>query len=244
MQPQLAISTVIFALRDDETGKRTLMLPLVKRIREPHLGSWALPGGPLLGAESLEDAAARNLRETTGMSSRYLEQLYSFGNPDRSPANTNGGEISQGAATIDESIDHRVVSIVYWALVGQEEANRAVESENVHWFAADCLPDLAFDHNLIVEYALWRLRAKVNYSRVAHGFLDEEFTLAQLREVYEIVLGKPLDKGNFRRSVEASGTIVPTGRVVAGGSHRPPALYTYNKTRSLADRGPLNKISQ
>lgn len=230
--PQLAISTVIFALRPDEHGKKTIMLPLVKRIREPHLGLWALPGGPLLGTESLEDAAARNLSETTGLTSRYLEQLYSFGNPDRSASEPQGG-----------SGEPRVVSIVYWALVGQEEADRALESENVHWFAADALPELAFDHNLIVEYALWRLRAKVNYSRVAHGFLDEEFTLAQLREVYEIVLGKPLDGANFRRSVEASGTIVATGRVLSGGSHRPPALYTYDKTRSLADRGPLNKTS-
>ena len=105
------------------------------------------------------------------------------------------------------------------------------------------MPELAFDHNLIVDYALWRLRAKVNYSRVAHGFLDEEFTLAQLREVYEIVLGKPLDNANFRRSVEASGSIIPTGRVLSGGSHRPPALYTYDKSRNLADRGPLNKTS-
>ena len=225
MQPNLAISTVIFALRLDENGKNTLMLPLVKRIREPHLGQWALPGGPLVGNESLNEAAARNLRETTGLTPRYLEQLYSFGAPDRSSA--AGAE--------------RVVSIVYWALVGTNEADLAVVSENVHWLAADCLPQLAFDHNLIVEYALWRLRAKLNYSRVAHGFLGEEFTLAQLREVYEIVLGRPLDKGNFRRSVEASGAIIPTGRVVAGASNRPPALYTYDKTRSLADRGPLNK---
>ena len=225
MQPNLAISTVIFALRPDDAGRNSLMLPLVRRIREPHLGKWALPGGPLESNESLEQAAARNLRNTTGLSPRYLEQLYSFGAPERSAgANTD-----------------RVVSIVYWALVGTDEANLAVESQNVHWFAADCLPELAFDHNLIVDYALWRLRAKFNYSRVAHGFLGEEFTLAQLREVYEIVLGKPLDKGNFRRSVETSGAIIPTGRVVAGASHRPPALYTYDKTRSLADRGPLNK---
>ena len=228
MQPTLAISNVIFALRLNEAGKKTLMLPLVKRIRQPHLGKWALPGGPIVGTESLEDAAARNLAETTGLEPRYLEQLYSFGDPARS---------------VDGQTNERVVSIVYWALVGADEADRAIESENVAWFAADCLPELAFDHNLIVEYALWRLRAKVNYSRVAHGFLDQEFTLAQLREVYEIVLGKQLDKGNFRRSVETSGTIVPTGRVLAGGSHRPPALYTYDTTRSLADRGPLNKIS-
>jgi len=228
MQPTLAISTVIFALRADESGKKSLMLPLVRRIREPYLDRWALPGGPLLGAESLEDAAGRNLRETTELAPRYLEQLYSFGNPQRSAT---------------EELGERVVSIVYWALVGAGEAERAIENENVHWFAADCLPELAFDHNQIVEYALWRLRAKVNYSRVAHGFLGEEFTMAELREVYEIVLGKPLDKGNFRRSVEASGVIIPTGKVQAGGSHRPPALYTYDVSRSLADRGPLNPTS-
>jgi len=229
MSLTLAISNVIFALRPDESGRLTLMLPLVRRIREPHLGKWALPGGPLVGAESLDDAAGRNLAETTGLTPRYLEQLYSFGNPDRSSTPLTNQD--------------RVVSIVYWALVGTDEANRAVESENVHWFCADALPELAFDHNLIVDYALWRLRAKVNYSRVAHGFLGEEFTMAQLREVYEIVLGKAVDPGNFRRSVEASGAILPTGRVVEGGSHRPPAIYTYDKTRSLADRGPLNKIS-
>jgi 8-oxo-dGTP diphosphatase len=226
MQPTLAISTVIFALRPDESGKNTLMLPMVRRIREPYLGSWALPGGPLVGNESLDAAAARNLNETTGLSPRYLEQLYSFGDTERSASSGREAE--------------RVVSIVYWALVAADEADKAIEGENVHWLAADCLPPLAFDHNLIVEYALWRLRAKLNYSRVAHGFLGEEFTLSQLREVYEIVLGRPLDKGNFRRSVEASGTIIPTGRVVAGASHRPPALYTYDKSRSLADRGPLN----
>ncbi|MFM7030503.1 MAG: NUDIX hydrolase, partial [Micrococcales bacterium] len=175
MSPTLAISNVIFALLPDDTGRLSLMLPLVRRIRQPHLGSWALPGGPLVGSESLEDAAARNLAETTGLTPRYLEQLYSFGNPDRSAS--------------EQMAEERVVSIVYWALVGADEADRAVESENVHWFSADNLPELAFDHNLIVEYALWRLRAKVNYSRVAHGFLGEEFTMAQLREVYEIVLG-------------------------------------------------------
>lgn len=227
MQPTVAISTVIFALRETEDGKRTLMLPLVQRIREPHLGLWALPGGPLNANEDLEAAAARNLLETTGLEPRYLEQLYAFGNPQRSAAQTAEVE--------------RVVSIVYWALVGNAEAEKAFESQNVRWFAADCLPNLAFDHNLIVEYALWRLRTKVSYSRVAHGFLGEEFTLAQLREVYEIVLQRELDKGNFRRSIEASGAIVPTGAKLAGGNHRPPALYTYDQSMNLADQGPLTK---
>ncbi|ELT45836.1 NUDIX hydrolase [Arthrobacter nitrophenolicus] len=165
--PSLAISTVIFALRPSETsGRPTLWLPLVRRIREPFKGLWALPGGPLSHDESLQDAASRNLRETTGLAPNYLEQLYAFGGLHRSPT-------------------QRVVSIVYWALVQPTEAALADVSENVRWFRADRLGDLAFDHNAIVDYALWRLRNKLAYGSVAYHLLGEYFTLAQVREVYE-----------------------------------------------------------
>lgn len=223
-QVALAVSTVIFALRQNPQGKTELVLPLVKRIREPYEGQWALPGGPLNEDEGLTEAASRTLRQTTGLEPRYLEQLYAFGQPDRSPSD-------------------RVVSIVYWALVGSDEANQVLDSPNVHWFAADELEQLAFDHNLIVEYALWRLRTKLEYSRVAHGFLGEEFTLAQLREVYEVILGKELDPGNFRRSVESTGAVIPTGSRVAGTRHRPPMLYRSNTEFDPTDHGPLTRMS-
>lgn len=220
-QATLAVSTVIFALRPDEaSGLMTLWLPLVRRIREPHLGQWALPGGWLPADEELAAAAARTLRETTGLAPKYLEQLYTFGDLGR-------------------SLGGRVVSIVYWALVQSDEAALAAVGENVQWFPADRLPPLAFDHNRIVEYALWRLRTKVEYSRIAHAFLGETFTLAQLRDVHEAVLQKPLDPANFRRMVESSGTVVDTGERVAGAPHRPPRLYRYNDSSHLADVGPL-----
>lgn len=222
-QVSLAVSTVIFALRPSSTGDPELVLPLVRRIREPYQGQWALPGGPLNLQEDLAQAASRTLLETTALEPRYLEQLYAFGQLDRSP-------------------DDRVVSIVYWALVAGDEADRAIQSENVQWFSADNLPELAFDHNLIVDYALWRLRTKLEYSRIAHGFLGETFTLAQLREVYEVVLRKPVDPGNFRRMVEASGTVVPTGERLAGTPHRPPQLYRYNTSIDLSDLGPLSAL--
>ncbi|RFA12008.1 NUDIX hydrolase [Subtercola boreus] len=220
-QPQLAVSTVIFALR--KTGAEspaTLWLPLVRRIREPFGGRWALPGGPIRASESLSDAAGRNLLETTALTPQYLEQLYAFGTVERSPGT-------------------RVVSIVYWALVEAEEAERAAEGENVRWFPADDLPELAFDHNAIVGYALWRLRNKMEYSRIAHAFLGERFTLAQLREVYEAVLGRPLDPANFRRQIEATKSVVATEERQSGGRHRPPRLFRYNESFDLADNGPL-----
>lgn len=214
----LAVSTVIFALRPHpKTGADTLWLPLVRRIREPYEGAWALPGGPLEAHEDLAASARNTLERTTGLTTNYLEQLYSFGEVDRSPAD-------------------RVVSIVYWALVRPDEAARAVDGENVEWFVADEVPQLAFDHNRIVEYAIGRLRAKITYSPIAHAFLNPEFTLAELREVHEAVLRKPLDPANFRRQVLASNTIVPTGTCLTGTSHRPPALYRFDPASTTKER--------
>ncbi len=215
---RVAVSTVIFSLRrlaDEE--RHAVVLPLVRRTRDPHQGQWALPGGWLDVHESLDAAASRTLAETTGLAPSYLEQLYAFGAVDRSPT--------------------RVVSIVYWALVREDET-RAVAQENVQWFDTAELPELAFDHDEIVGYALWRLRNKVGYSRIAHGLLTEEFTLAELREVYEAILGRRLDPANFRRQVENSGTLIPTDEFRTG-SHRPARLYRYDLDVELADRGPV-----
>lgn len=221
----LAVSTVIFTLRrHPRTGLSAPWIPLVRRITEPFDSLWALPGGWVSEREGLADAAARNLLETTALEPAYLEQLYAFGEVERSPTG-------------------RVVSIVYWALVRAEEAERAAEGENVGWFPADDLPRLAFDHNLIVEYALWRLRTKVEYSRIAHAFLGETFTLTELREVHEAVLRKPLDPANFRRQVESSGAVVPTEARVSGGRHRPPRLYRYDDRIELVDNGPLGRTT-
>ncbi|MDH6181129.1 8-oxo-dGTP diphosphatase [Microbacteriaceae bacterium SG_E_30_P1] len=215
----LAVSTVIFALRaHPETGLSALWIPLVRRTRDPFEGSWALPGGWVRESESLADAAGRNLLETTAVEPSYLEQLYCFGEVDRSP-------------------DRRVVSVVYWALVRPEQTERSEDGDNVRWFLADELPELAFDHNVIVDYALWRLRTKVEYSRIAQAFLGSTFTLAELREVHEAVLQRALDPANFRRQVEP--TLVPTDAVVTGGRHRPPRLYRYDESISLVDNGPL-----
>ena len=225
---RVAVSTVIFTVRraPGESSAR-LMMPLVRRTREPYECLWALPGGWLDAGEGLDAAASRTLAETTGLTPSYLEQLYAFGDVDRSPT--------------------RVVSIVYWALrrADDVDAQRAAHEaagdapENVAWFDANSPGALAFDHNEIVSYALWRLRNKVGYSRIAHGLLSELFTLAELREVYEAVLDRRLDPANFRRQVENSGNLIPTDRFRTG-SHRPARLYRYNQDVELADRGPLN----
>lgn len=205
---KLAVSTVIFALRQEAAEDAKLWIPLVRRTREPFCNQWALPGGWLPANEELETAASRTLAETTGLSPAYLEQLYTFGDVNRSP-------------------NDRVVSVVYWAMVHSTEAAQVPVGENVAWFEADHLPELAFDHNHIIDYALWRLRTKVEYAQIAHAFLGDTFTLAQLREVHEAVLGKRLDPANFRRTLESSGELEETGERLAGTPHRPPKLYRY-----------------
>ncbi|ALV47582.1 ADP-ribose pyrophosphatase [Arthrobacter alpinus] len=214
LPPALAISTVIFALRPSEmSGRPTLWLPLVRRIREPFKDLWALPGGPLAQADSLLDAAARNLQDTTGLAPNYLEQLYAFGGLHRSPS-------------------QRVVSIGYWALVRSTQADLAQETENVKWFRADGLQTLAFDHNEIVDYALWRLRNKMTYGSIAYHLLGETFTLAQVREVYEAVLNRSIDPANFRRQLKQTAHIEATDEFLQGGKHRPPRLYRYTGERA------------
>lgn len=218
---RVAVSTVILTLRREGTAAPRIALPLVRRTRDPHEDAWALPGGWLDPTEGLTAAAARTLAETTGLAPSWLEQLYAFGAVNRSPS--------------------RVISVVYWALLREEDAVDAVGSdpENVAWFDAEQLPALAFDHARIIEYALWRLRNKVGYSRVAQGFLPPEFTLADLREAYETILGRRLDPANFRRQVDATRTLIPTN-AFRTGSHRPARLYRDATDVELADRGPLS----
>lgn len=225
---ELAVSTVIFAARDTGPGGgKELWLPLVRRIRDPFRGMWALPGGPLQPHEDLEASAARSLQLTTGLQPGYLEQLYAFGGLTRSA-----------------NAEERVVSIVYWASIRTDQTSDLHADLNVTWMRTTELPPLAFDHSDIVDYALYRLRNKITYSRVAHSFLGETFTLAALREVHEAILGTPLDPANFRRQVLASGAVLDTGTRLEGTRHRPPRLYRYNHDLDLADRTPAGRSTQ
>lgn len=215
LPPELAVSTVIFALApraEDETPAMRLQTPLVRRQREPYRDMWALPGGPITQRDSLLEAAERNLLSTTGLEAGYLEQLYAFGGLERSPG-------------------PRVVSIVYWAMLRLAETQAAeatvAAQENVEFFDIDALPPLAFDHTRIVRYALWRLRTKVTYGSIAYRVLGETFTIAQLREVYESILDRPLDPGNFQRRMASAEDIERTDERLSGVPHRPPRLYRF-----------------
>lgn len=217
--PEVGVSVILFALAPGPrlgsdsasgTGERNeLWIPLVRRIEEPFKGMWALPGGDLKAGRSLERSAYSALESTTSLRPGYLEQLYTFGDPQRS----SGGL--------------PMVSIVYWALVSGTVAQGFKEGDNVKWFPESQLPSLAFDHADIIAFALSRLRSKLAYPYVASRFIGPRFTLRQLHDVYEVIAKQPIDLGNFRRKILASGQLEDTGEKVAEGRQRPATVYRY-----------------
>ena len=218
MSVRVTVDTVIFTIRD-----RKLRALLVKRAGPPFQGKWAIPGGFVHGDESLDEAARRELKEETGVADVYLEQLYSFGDPRRDPRG-------------------RVITIAYFALVGSDHTSLAAgtDAAEAKWFPMDALPPLAFDHGEILEYALERLRYKLDYTTVGFQFLPKSFTLSELQEVYEAILGKKLDKRNFRRKIELLGILRPTDKWRRGG-RRPAQLHEFvaRKFEKLRDKGIL-----
>ena len=194
---------VIFTIRDE-----ALKILLIRRGAKPYKGRWALPGGFLLANEDIDDCARRELREETGVSDVYLEQLYTFGHPKRDPRG-------------------RVVTVAYYALIPSErvQLQAATDAAAVDWFAMDELPRLAFDHDAILAMAHERLVAKLDYSTIAFQFMPERFTLSELQVVYEIIRQEPMDKRNFRKWVLALGLIEDTGEERREGTMRPARLY-------------------
>src|SRR5918996_3374560 len=209
VQASVVVSVAIFSIRADAAGRPSLQVLLVRRAADPFAGYWSLPGGKLWGGEALDEAAARQLVEKTSLRAAYLEQLYTF-------------ELHDHGRQLEAAV------VAYYALVRTDRAETAAGRKTMEaaWFPVDETPTpLAFDNDEVLHFALRRLRSKVEYAHVAFQFLPPAFTLAQLRAVYEVILGRRIDATNFRRRVEATGTIVPTGELVAGGRHRPPALY-------------------
>ncbi|RME55426.1 MAG: NUDIX hydrolase, partial [Caldilineae bacterium] len=200
-RPAVTVDMVLFAFVENE-----LRVLLIRRAGEPFQGRWALPGGFVEIDESLEEAAQRELAEETGVTDVYLEQLYTFGDPDRDPRG-------------------RVITVAYFALlsaehVAQIQLRGGDDAAEAGWWNMYALPPLAFDHGRILEYALQRLRWKLEWTALGFLLLPEEFTLSELQAVYETVLHEKLDKRNFRRKILAADLLEETGGYRAGG-HRP-----------------------
>jgi 8-oxo-dGTP diphosphatase len=218
-RPSVTVDLVIFSVHDER-----LNLLLIERGEPPFRGMWALPGGFVAIDESVDAAARRELEQETGVRGIYLEQLYTFGEPGRDPRT-------------------RVITVAYFALVsGDRQVLRATgDAASARWFDVKHLPKLAFDHNSIVDYAIERLRNKLEYTTVGFQLLPGTFTLTELQRVYEIILDRPLDKRNFRKKMLALDILVETGETKMQGVHRPARLYRFSEARfmKLKDKGIL-----
>ena len=220
--PPVAVTVDIVLLTIHEDSLAAL---LIRRGGEPYKGSYALPGGFIQPTEDLDQAAARELQEETGAHGVHLEQLGSYGTPDRDPR-------------------MRVISVAYLALTPDPPAVTAgSDAASAEWapvasFLDASLPGqpspLAFDHQQILRDGVERARAKLEYTGLATAFCPEEFTVGELRRVYEIVWGVELDARNLHRKITGTlGFLEPTREMTSRGGGRPAQLFRRGATTSL-----------
>ena len=215
---KVSVDAVVFGY-DQEKGVSVL---LIKRKIEPFQGMWALPGGFVKTGESLDDAVNRELRGEAGVDVQYLEQLYTFGNPDRDPR-------------------HHVVTVSYFGLVRPQDFEIIAHSdaEDVAWFNIMKLPKLAFDHRKIVDVAIKRLRGKLTYEPIGFELLEKEFPFSDLEKLYQTLLDHDLDRRNFKKKIISLGILEELDEVIQRGSGRPARLFKFNRKKyfELKEKG-------
>lgn len=208
-RPALTVDCVVFGLDDED-----LKVLLIQRDLDPFAGRWALPGGFVNVGEAIDVAARRELEEETGIGRVFLEQLYTFGAPNRDPR-------------------EHVVSVAYYALVrlSDHRVQAATDARDAAWFSADDIPKLAFDHRKILKTAHERLRAKVRYQPIGFELLPPKFPLRALQHLYEVVLERELDKRNFRKKILSMGVLEELDEIETDVAHRAARLYRFEKSK-------------
>jgi len=201
----VTVDNIIFTITEG-----SLQILLIKRLIDPFKGERALPGWFVLENETLQEAAYRELAEETSVKNAYLEQLYTFSEVKRDPRG-------------------RTISCAYMAMISRENMTLKAWSDasEVKFFDIKKLPKLWFDHKKIVNYAIQRLKWKMEYTNVAQYILPKKFTLRQLQDVYETVLDQAIDVRNFRKKIDKLDIVKPTWEKEIGVQYRPAKLYTF-----------------
>lgn len=218
----VAVDCIIFGFDESE-----LKLLVIKRQMDPARGEWSLMGGFLGENESLDDAAARILKQLTGLTDVYMDQLYAHSDPERDP----------GA---------RVVSVSYYALIKISEHNQEMaKTHGAEWFKLSEIPSLIFDHNQMVDMALQLLRRQARTKPVGFELLPEKFTLPRLQTLYEAIYQKALDRRNFRKNILSMGLLEKLNEKDKAGSRKGAWLYRFNmeKYESFRNQGFFFNVS-
>jgi len=204
-----SVDNVIFGFDDS-----LLKVLLIKRAERPFKDQWALPGDLVFPEEHLDDAPKRVLRELTGLENVFLEQVATFGKVDRHPVG-------------------RVITIAYYSLVNIAKVHPKPHSfaEEISWHEVSKIQSLAFDHMLIMNKCLQNLKSKVRTQPIGFELLPQKFTLSELQDLYEAVLGKSLDKRNFRKKILSLEVLLDQEEYQQGVAHRPAKLYQFDRLR-------------
>ncbi len=209
---KICVDAILFGFDKDSNDLKIL---LIKRKYSPFEGFWALAGGFIKNNETLDEAVLREVKEETGLKeSPYLEQLYTFGDINRDPR-------------------ERIISVAYYGLINISELNPSTDASDAKWFSIKNLPaNLAFDHENIIFKALERLRGKITYQPIGFELLEEKFIFSTLHKLYETVLGKELDRRNFKKKFLSFNILdrlndIPNEISIG----RPAVLFKFNKDR-------------
>lgn len=205
----LSVDCVVFGYVADE-----IKVLLVQRDAEPYINSWALPGDLVPLNEDLAESAVSVLQKLTGLRNIFMEQFYAFGSVDRHPAG-------------------RVATVGYYSLVNSEDYHPVASSwvKETRWFSMKELPELAFDHDMILDKAFRTLKRRVKYRPVGFELLPTKFTLAELQELYETLLDFKFDKPNFRKKILSMDLLLQLDEVQENVSHRPAKLFQFDENR-------------
>lgn len=207
---RVAVDAVVFGYRDNN-----VYVLLIKQKFDGQQPYWALPGGLVQYNEPLIEAVKRELKEETNVTVQYLEQLYTFGDD------------------IHRDSRNRVLSVAYFALIDSSKTNikADTDADTVQWFTIDAIPQLAFDHNLIISTAIARLKAKLTYQPIGFDLLPAEFLFSDLENLYCTILDKEIDRRNFRKKIQSFGIVEETDQFGSKKSGRPAKLFRFNKQK-------------
>lgn len=201
----IATDVVIMTIIEGE-----LKILLIKMKKAPFENAWAIPGGLVDSEESVFLAAKRHLSQKAGLKDIFLEQLYTFGDVSRDPFG-------------------RVVSVAYLALAPANKVKPETtgEYDGIEWHPVYDLPELAYDHKEMVDMAVKRLQSKLEYTNIVYNLLEPEFTLTDMQVAYEVILGRGLDKRNFRKKILSLNIVKKIGKNELGKQNRPAELYSF-----------------
>lgn len=226
--PNISVDCVIFGF---DFEKLNILLVERKLIDERTgfilINDLTLAGYHILNNENLDTAAARILKDTTGLENIYLEQFHTFGDLNRVTNPTDQLWIS----SISEAFNDRIITVGYFSLIDNTKVTLVNTNRNIDWYAVDQLYKLplAFDHRKIINKALEALRKKMSLEPIAFKLLPEKFTLSQLQKLYEEVIRIKLDKRNFRKKIAQMPYVIPLAEKQKGVAHKPAQLFMFSK---------------